>query len=114
MNISGDTIGLIGLGVAVIAGYIKLRERLVSLEVKVSLYWETIAKNAAQILHTPHPENMRRDELLEKFVEANIKREELIELIGVLKNIIDEKTREFGERNAANTLLTAIKAQYEL
>ena len=90
----------------------KLRERLTAIETKVEVFWRSVAIDAAKILHTPHPENARRDELLERFVEGIIDREELKELIVTLKKIIDDTFREFGERTAASNLLRVIEMQY--
>lgn len=109
-----EILGFIGLAIALIAGYIKLRERLVAIEVKIDVFWKNVAFDAAKILHTPHPENKRRDELLELFVEGKIKREELKELIIILKGILEDKLREFGERTAASNLLRAIEFQYDV
>jgi hypothetical protein len=92
----------------------RLRERMTALEVKISLYWDAVTRDAAKILHTPHPENARRDYLLEQFVSQQITREELEELIKVLKNIIDEKARDMGERTAASNMLRALEQQYEI
>lgn len=128
MEITPTTISLIGFVFTIIGLFIaynknkrdindsenKQRERIVALEVKVSLFWNSLAKDAAKILHTPHPENKRRDELLELFVESKINMSELRELVVILKNIIEDNIREFGERTAASTLLRAIEIQYKM
>lgn len=114
---AGSIISIAALGLGVITGYVKLMQSLATQKVKVDLLWEAwvqMAKDAAKILHTPHPENLRRDQLLEKFLEQNIMRWELAELIIILKKIIEEKGREFGERQAASQLLRAIEMQYQL
>jgi len=92
----------------------KLRERIVAIEVKIDVFWKNVAFDSAKILHTPHPENARRDELLELFVEGMISRDQLRELIILLKTIIEDKVREFGERTAASNLLRAIEIQYDV
>lgn len=84
------------------------------METKIEIFWKDVSFDAAKILHTPHPENARRDYLLEQFVSQQIKREELTELIGLLKLIIDEKSREMGERTAASNMLRALERQYEI
>lgn len=114
---TGNIIALAAMGLAFVAGYIKLREGMAEDRVKLNLLWDAfkeMAKDAAKILHTPHPENERRDVLLEKFVEGIIKREELKELITLLKDIIDNNVREFGERTAASNLLRVIQMQYQV
>ncbi len=112
LSIIAIVISIIGGTFVYVEGVIRVRERIVAVETKVSLFWDTIAKDAAKILHTPHPMNFRRDQLLEKFVDGTINREELKELIEVLQKIIEGKDREFGERTAASTLLRAIEMKY--
>jgi hypothetical protein len=121
-------IGLLGVFIAYgklkqdnIEASIKVRERLTALEVKVdsleskvSFYFESIIKDAAKILHTPHEYNARRDYLLEQFVSQQITSEELKELIECLKTIIDNKALDMGERTAASNMLRALEIQYNL
>jgi hypothetical protein len=118
---SSDVISMIAVGISVISGIffyvegvIKNRERMVRLETKVEVFWKNVSFDAAKILHTPHPENARRDYLLEQFVSQQITRDQLVELIMLLKDIIEEKHREFGERSAASSLLRALESQYEI
>jgi hypothetical protein len=92
----------------------KLRERLTALEIKISVFWDSLSRDAAKILHTPHEINKFRDHLLEKFLDETITRDELAELIDILKKIIEDKDREFGERTAASTLLRALQGRYEI
>lgn len=107
-------ISAIGIGIVYVEGVIKMRERMTKVETKIEIFWKDVSYDAAKILHTPHPENARRDYLLERFVAQQITREELAELIQVLKDIIEEKGREFGERTAASNLLRALQGQYEV
>jgi hypothetical protein len=97
-----------------VEGVIKIRERIARMETKVEVFWKDVSFDAAKILHTPHPENARRDYLLEQFMKQEITIDELKELVDTLKAIIDQKHREFGERTAASNLLRALERQYEI
>src|SRR5690242_4138807 len=109
IGIAGLLLTIFGFVVMWFQGIIKTRERIITLETKIEIFWRSVAFDAAKILHTPHLINKKRDELLEKFVEGKIIREELKELILILKQIIEEKNRDFGERTAASQLLRAIE-----
>lgn len=118
---SSDIIAGVGLLISIagtvymhVEGVIKIRERIARMETKVEVFWKDVSFDAARILHTPHPENARRDYLLEQFVAQQITREELHELVAVLQQIIEQKHREFGERTAASQLLRALERQYEI
>lgn len=118
---SSDIIALIAVGISAIGivvvyveGVIKMRERMTKVETKIEIFWKDVCYDAAKILHTPHPENQRRDFLLEQFMAQKITRDELAELIMLLKKIIDEKWREMGERTAASNMLRALERQYEI
>lgn len=118
---NSDIIAGIGLVISVagtvymhVEGVIKIRERIARMETKVEVFWKDVSFDAAKILHTPHPENARRDYLLERFLAQQITSEELAELVITLKKIIEEKDREFGERTAASQLLRALERQYEI
>lgn len=114
ISLVSAVISFIGFVYVYFKGVVESRERLARLETKVEVFWKSVALDAAKILHTPHPENARRDDLLEKFTDGSITREELEELIRTLNKIVEEKHREFGERTAASTLLRAIEIQYEI
>lgn len=114
---TGNIIALIAMGLGLIGGYVKVMGQLESQKVKVDLLWDSfkeMAKDAAKILHTPHPGEERKDYLLERFVEGTIVSGELRELILKLKAIMDNKSKEFGERTAASQLLRAIELQYKI
>lgn len=114
ISIIGTVISILGFLFVWIKGVIETRERLTRVEVKVDVFWKDVAFDAARILHTPHPENARRDYLIEQLLSQNITRSELEELVETLKKIIDEKNRVFGERMAASLLLRVLQKQYEI
>jgi len=93
---------------------VKQRERLTKVETKMEIFWKDVSFDSAKILHTPHAENLRRDELLEKFLKETITRNELAELIITLEDIVEDNNRDFGERSAASTLLRALQGRYEI
>jgi len=96
-------------------GYIQIRERVSSLETKMEGvwdFWKQAARDAAKILHTPHPENARRDFLIEQFVDEKITNSEIEELIEILQDILDDNGRAFGERSSASTLLRFIEKRF--
>lgn len=121
INLGAIIVGIIGLLLTIaknkrdrVESDTKLRERITTVETKMEVFWRAVAIDSAKILHTPHPQNWRRDELLEKFVAQTISRDELLELISVLTEIVENKIRDFGERAAASTMLRAIEMQYEI
>lgn len=114
ISVAGLLLSVVSAGFVYFEGVLKNRERLTRLETKVEIFWKDVTYDAAKILHTPHPENERRDYLLEQFVEQQITRDELKELISLLKSIIEESWREMGERTAASQMLRALQRQYEI
>lgn len=105
---------LVGLLIIWVQGIVKTRERIVALETKIEIFWKNVAFDNAKILHTPHPKNARRDELLEKFVEEKFTKNELKELVIILQKIIVDNFNEFGERTAASQLFRTIAMLYEI
>lgn len=91
-----------------------LTTRVSNLETKIEIFWRNVSFDAAKILHTPHPENSRRDFLIIRWENKNIGLVELHELISVFKEIIPDEKREMAERNAASLFLRALEAEYNL
>jgi hypothetical protein len=114
LSIFGILLTVVGFVIMWVQGVVKNRERMAVMETKMEIFWRGVAYDNARILHTPHPENKRRDEILEKFVDQTITIDELKELVDLLHKIIENKNREFGERTAASNLLRAIEFQYKL
>lgn len=86
-----------------------------SLKTKMEVFWKNVSFDAARNLHTPHPENARRDYLLEQYIDEKITREELTELVKILDAVVrDDNNRDFGERQAASLLLRTIEQRFNL
>jgi hypothetical protein len=85
----------------------EVADRVTALEVKIDVFWAGLMKDAATILHHPHKEHMRRDELLEKLLAGELKAAEEKELQSLLESIIGtaESTGDHGEQIAASILL---------
>ena len=62
-------------------------DRLAGIDVKVELYWTTMAMNAAKNLHQPDPRRASVDRLLEAFMEGTLTADERIELKKILVQI---------------------------
>lgn len=89
----------------------QVNTRLSVLETKIELYWRNIALDQARILHMPHPEFARRDELLERLLSGEITLNELHELQEMLKAAIGgiHDSGDDGQRVAASILLRVIE-----
>jgi hypothetical protein len=98
----------------VIAAATATREQVIRMETKIEIFWRNVGFDAAKILHTPHPENARRDFLIIRWETDKIGLAELHELISMLKDIIPDETKEASERKAASDLCRSLEAQYDL
>lgn len=92
-----------------------LDREMADTRVKVQVFWEAIAKDAARILHSPHPERFHIDALLEKFLDGSISDAECGELRRYLTYIVDwshDQVPDFpifpGDQVAAAILLRTI------
>ena len=83
-----------------------LNERITTQEVKTSLWWDSVKTTMIDILH--HPNNPKRDRLLEKMKDKTISISELEILKDMLK--IDSLDREHvkGDERAAAGILYAV------
>jgi len=90
-----------------------LGNRITALEVKTDVFWTGLMKDAATILHHPHAEHARRDELLEKLLAHELDDEEMLELRGRLVYAIGgaETVGDPGEQLAASILLRLLDAE---
>lgn len=107
-------IGLVALLLSVYKA-LNIREnerRISTLEVKIGLFWDALAKDAARILHSPDPALARRDYLLEQFIAEKITRDELAELIKLLNMVVHTHGEDVGARLAASRMLIAIEMRY--
>lgn len=64
-------------------------DRLAVIETKIDVYWRNVAMNAAQILHSPHPERAHVDALLEAFQAGTLDEKGHAELMGILKRVAE-------------------------
>lgn len=88
-------------------------ERQISvLEAKIDVFWKTVSIDAAKILHSPHPQHARRDELIEHFLADTLTWEELAEFAQTLRAAINDEHGLPGERMAASLLLRALEIRY--
>jgi hypothetical protein len=72
-------------------------ERLVAVETKMGLYWESVAINAAKQLHQPDPLREPVDHLLEAFMEGTLTEDERLKLKKYLVKIRNWETKENAE-----------------
>ena len=88
--------------------------RLTTLETKIEVFWSSMGKAAANILHSPHRPEL--DGLLERYQDGQLGREDLTRLVIWLTEIEGDKSGEYnhGERFAAATLRTTIIHRYDL
>jgi F0F1-type ATP synthase delta subunit len=103
---------LLGIQVAIIGVAVKLASRITALETKVDVFWKGVSVDVAKLLHSPHIEHRRRDELIEKYIADDLNLKELDEFINVL-----EKTKREGneqEKFYAAYLLNVIRIRYNL
>jgi len=69
-----------------------LRERLASLETKVSLFWTYVEKTIPQMLK--HPNDGRKDHLLDKMIQGLMNLTEATELKKILECEVQEKPKD--------------------
>lgn len=86
--------------------------RLTALEVKVDVFWKGIALDAAALLHRPHPEFKRRDELLETFTYKKLNSKEARELYNMLVPVWEDIQAPYAERLAASILMRTLSHEY--
>ncbi|MBF9133460.1 hypothetical protein I0C86_31545 [Plantactinospora sp. S1510] len=90
-----------------------LAERLAKLETKVDVFWRGVSFDAARLLHSPHPEFARRDELLERFQAQELTGAEARELGTMMSAVLKDKKAEPGQQMAASVILRYLSAWYE-
>jgi hypothetical protein len=90
-----------------------IADRLARLETKVDVFWKDVSFDAARVLHSPHPEFARRDELLEKFMSAQLNINEAMELEAMLNEVLSKHDVESGQRMAASIVLRYLKDWYK-
>lgn len=90
-----------------------LAERLARLETKVDVFWRGVSFDAARLLHSPHPEFARRDELLERFQAQQLTAPEARELATMMSAILKDKKSDPGQQMAASVILRFLAAWYE-
>lgn len=91
------------------------------LEAKVELFWRGLAADSARVLHHPHPQRARIDELLEAWGDRPLEFQEKEELRGYLESIRDHEPDQdvgfpvyAGEQASAVAFLNTMKlAQQE-
>jgi hypothetical protein len=90
-----------------------LTERLAKLETKVDVFWRGVSFDAARLLHSPHPEFARRDELLERFQAQNLTAAEARELATMMSAVLEERKSDPGQQMAASVILRYLAAWYK-
>ena len=110
----GLVISIAGLAIVLIGGLVKVMSRLTAVETKVEVFWKNVSYDAAKILHSPDPAHKRMDELIEKFLDDQIERDELNEFAKRLRQKKDDTGLVKGERLAAAMLLRAVEQRYDL
>lgn len=119
VGIAGGVVGIVSAAWTVLRGQrgdaqaeavkdAALAERVTILETKMALYWESVARSAAALLHSPHPEHARRDWLLERFDALSLT--ERAELAGLLEQVTGNQQAPAVERLAAAQLLGFLAA----
>lgn len=123
MNISvGDFLGAAALLLSIVVALknfsqssdenIKTLEgRITALETKVEVFWRNVSIDVALLLHKPHPDFRKRDELIEKYAADKLTETELKEFILLLEKL-KEEGEDKQERFYASYILHAIKARY--
>jgi|SRR6185295_12875987 len=112
--ISSVWIGITAIALGLIGGYISLRERLVRLEVKIDVFWRDVSYSSAKLLHKPHPDSARMDYLIDKYLDDKLNQSEIVEFIGKLKELFENKDAETAERQSAAILLAALRQRYKV
>jgi hypothetical protein len=96
-----------------VGGYIKLRERLIVLETQVGIFIKSVSVNLSNVLHSPHTPLL--DRLLEKIADNHeLTKDEVIEMIGYLKRIINDPKESTDRKSSASLLMSVTKAKYHL
>lgn len=111
-----DWIAIAGIVVPTILGFIAwlvtIANRVSKLETKMEVFWKAVSIDAAKILHSPHPERERLDQLIDAYVNGNIRTNELTEMRGQLLTIVDNGSTPCAERLLASMLMRVIEARF--
>jgi hypothetical protein len=83
--------------------------RLVAVETRLSVFLSMVERNAAGVLH--HPVTPRRDYLIDRYLDGELKPEELQEFVHVLQEAATDADKTAGERMAATMMLAALSAK---
>lgn len=86
--------------------------RFATLEVKIEVFWRTVALPAAAVLHSPHPEHARRDILLERLMAGHLELQEAIELAKLVEAALEAAVTSQTERLAAGNILGYLQAVF--
>ncbi len=92
--------------------YVKTNGRITRLETQIEIFWKGVSFDAATILHKPHRDFQRRDELLDKYIDGTINNAEHNELCEMLKDIINNG--EQTEKQSASILWNVMKAKHNI
>jgi hypothetical protein len=90
----------------------RLEARITSLETKMEIFWKGVSFDAATILHKPHRNFQRRDELLDKYKEGILNDVECDELCLMLKAIINNGNP--AEKQSASMLLNVLESKHNI
>jgi len=94
-------------------GLAAVEVRLVAIETKVALYWSTIERNAAQLLHSPHRPEL--DRLLDKHLAGEtLSTAEAWELTRLLDELINQRDGDLNQLFMAQQLKQVTIAKYGL
>lgn len=88
--------------------------RAATLETKVDVFWRSVTLPAAALLHSPHPEHARRDELLEALMAGRLGVGEAAELARLVEEMRADPATSPVEQLAAGSVLGYLAAQFGL
>lgn len=112
---ASDWIAVAGIIATPVIGFViwlvSISNRVGKLETKVEIFWKLVSLDAAKVLHSPHPERERLDQLIEAYVAGSITKSENVEMIAILQEIINNSLAPCGERLAASTLMHVLEFQ---
>lgn len=90
----------------------QMSNRIIVLETQVGAFWHNISVNLATVLHSPHPEHFRRDQLIELLQDGKLTLKDATEMISLLRKAINDDESAQSERAVAAILLSAIQQLY--
>lgn len=92
----------------------EMTDRGARLETKVEILFRSVTVSAAQVLHSPHPEHARRDELLEQLMAGDMGLAEAAELAGLVDELLSDRVRPPtpAQRLAAGQVLGYLAARF--